>query len=133
METTILDCGHEPSPHSPYTTGYGEDLDGKRYCYACCADRDRASMIETGRATLYLVKTDKVHRIGCNSHPVHAITNWPGSLSFPVYHVRKGRHNIAGRRYDCWFHGPDGFVWHAVQYGEWAQIAHCRRTKERAK
>lgn len=90
-------------------------------------------MVETGRATLYLVKTDKTHRIGLDSHSVWAITNWPGSLSFPVYGVRKGRHNIAGSRYDCWFNGPDGHVWHAVQYGEWTQIAHCRRTKEKTR
>jgi hypothetical protein len=26
----------------------------------------------------------------------------------------------------------EGHIWHAVQYGEWTQIAHCRRTKEKA-
>lgn len=52
---SILDCGHEPSEHSNTTTGYGEDLAGRTYCYACCAERDKKDMIETGRATMYLV------------------------------------------------------------------------------
>lgn len=34
-----------------------------------------------------------------------------------------------GVRYDTWFTGPDGKQWHAVQYGDNTQIAHCRRTK----
>ena len=102
------DCGHGGA-------GHGTDAQGKTFCYACCAERDKADMIRTGRATLYL--TDK------------AITNWPGSLRFDFGEVRVGRHNIAGKRYDAWFRGPDGAAWHAVQYGDNTQICHCRRVK----
>lgn len=117
-----LDCGHEPSPHGEHTTGYGTDpVTGKTRCWECCAVVDRASMVEHGdskRLPLYL-------------HEGH-VSNWPGSLKFKVWGVTKGRHNIARTRYDFRFHGPDGFVWRGTQYGEWTQVAHCRRTKERS-
>lgn len=118
MEPEMLDCGHMSTP-TQLTVGYGIDADGKRHCYACCAVRDRAQMEEAGKATLYLVEER-------GKRP--EITNWPGSLRFPAGPVRKGRHNIAGTRYDTWFDGPGG-TWHAVQYGENTQIAHCKRVK----
>ena len=118
MEATqILDCGHEPSAHLPITTGYGTDASGRTSCYACCADMDRAQMIRDGRTTLYLRKSERSGEV----------TNWPGSLRFRTGPVVKGRHNLAGTRYDTWFTGPDGREWHAVQYGENTEIAHCKR------
>jgi hypothetical protein len=121
MDMEKLDCGHEPSPHSDITTGYGITPDGKKHCYACCAENDKARMIETGRATLYLTKEKESGRA--------LITNWPGSLIFRGGPVRAGRHNIARCRYDAWFTGPDGATWHAVQYGDNTQIAHCKRVR----
>jgi hypothetical protein len=115
----LLECGHPESEHSDFTRGYGRDKDGSRFCYACCADRDRQQMKEDGRTCLYLAKDDKGWKV----------TNWPGSLVFRPSYVKKGSHNIAGTRLDAWF-AFEGHVWHAVQYGEWTQIAHCRRTKE---
>ncbi len=112
MNATILECGHAPSEHSDITTGYGVAENGDRHCYACCAERDRASMRETGRATLYL--TEK------------GITNWPASLCLPVEHRKTGRHNIARKRYDVWF-SFEGQHWHGVQYGDNTQIVHCKR------
>lgn len=118
----MLDCGHEPSPHSGITTGYGVDVEGKKYCYDCCARRDREQMLRDGRATMYLVSE------ALNGYTTHKMTNWPGSLSLPVYRVKKGHHNIAGTRHDFWF-ALAGDTWHGVQYGESTQIAHCRRLK----
>ena len=126
MTTEILECGHPESEHSSFTRGYGTDEHGKRHCYACCAERDRASMIETGKATLYLT-VESESRDGFGGK----VTNWPGSLVFRTGRVHKGRHNIAGTRYDAWFKGPDGKEWHAVQYGDNTQIAHCKRVKGR--
>lgn len=114
-------------PTPPQTGGSGYGLDPQtsaKVCYACCGLRDRESMIKHGDATLYLVRSDNGQ---------WKITNWPASLSFPCGSPRKGRHNIAGSRYDAWFAGPDGFIWHAVNYGENSQIARCRRTKEPSK
>lgn len=122
---SVCDCGHEPSPCKSFTTGYGTDPEtGKRYCYACCAVRDVESMRETGRAVLYLVRGKVGER--------WRVTNWPESLSFPAYGVkRKPRGGGFGaERIDAYFNGPDGYVWHAVNRGD-NQIARCKRTKQR--
>lgn len=118
----ILDCGHPPSPHESFTTGYGLGADGKTYCYACCAERERASMVTTGRATLYLVD-------GCDGRP-YRVTDWPGHLSFAVGRVRCSARGggFGSQRTDAWFTGPDGRTWHAVSRGD-SQIARCRRVK----
>lgn len=110
------------NPDSFGTAGYGEDEHGRRYCFACCAVRDLASMAETGRATLYLTGKPGEYRI----------TNWPDSLSFIPYKARIGRHNMAGKRYDVWFSGPGELPslsaeWHGVSYGDNTQICHCKR------
>jgi len=115
----MLECGHAESPHSTITRGYGTDAQGNRHCYDCCAAMDRASMIETGKATMYLTEGETGSWI----------TNWPGNVRFRTGAVRKGRHNMARVRYDTWFTGPDGKEWHAVQYGDNTQIAHCKRTE----
>jgi hypothetical protein len=114
-----LDCGHEPSEHSDFTTGYGKDANGKTFCYACCAKNDKAQMIRDGRATLYLTAEKETNRF--------AVTNWPGSLSFPVGSIKTGRHNIARTVTTAYFSGPDGKTWSARQYGDMSDLAHCRR------
>ena len=131
-DTTILTCGHVPSPHPEFTTGYGSDAERNTYCYECCAQRERQSMIETGSATLYLVKRPVPDSV----RPVSEawqwwVTDWPGTLAFQAVALHKGRHNIARVRYDFSFRGPDGFWWRGTSYGDNTQIAHCRRTKER--
>jgi len=104
------------------TTGYGVDDDDNKICYSCCADQDREWMIAQGKIHLYLCPVK-------NSTLNWTVKNWPGSLVFPVWAQKKGRHNIAGTRYDVWFSGPDGHRWHGVQYGDQTQICHCKRTK----
>jgi len=112
--TTRLDCGHELAQYVEGVTGYGKDSEGKRYCYACCAQRDREQMARDGRITLYLTGS--------------TLSNWPGTLNFTVQKVRVGRHNMAGKRYDVWFK-VDGEQWHGVQYGDNTQLCHCKRSK----
>jgi hypothetical protein len=123
-ETVILDCGHPESNNgSGCGTGYGQDKHGKRYCYACCAERDKRSMRETGRAVLYLTTKPDLGGDYGNAE----ITNWPGSLKLTGrYH--KGSHNIARTRYDVWFKF-EGQNWWGVTYGEDTQICHCKRVK----
>lgn len=58
------------------------------------------------------------------------VTNWPGSLRFPVYAQSHGSHNIGRNRHDVWLEGPDGHIWHGVQIGDWNQVCHAKRTKE---
>lgn len=114
-----LDCGHEPSTHSQYDTGYGTDANGKTACYECCAEHEKQAMRDIGKATLYLTGNDSKG---------YEVTDWPGLLRLNPYRVTHGRHNIAGTRTDAWFNF-EGKPWHCVQYGEWTQIAHCKRTK----
>ena len=111
----LLDCGHKASEHSDFTTGYGVDAEGKKHCYECCAKQDKEWMIENGRITLYLSDDE--------------VTNWPGSLRFKVGYKKEGHHNMAGKRYDVWFTGPNGKNWHGVQYGDNIQLCHCKRIK----
>jgi len=123
------------------TTGYGIDEDGNRFCFRCCGVQDRESMVETGRAVLYLAKRnlsdgELAHGLMFSVGPglgrrigTHEVTNWPGSLRFRTWGPTKGSHNIAGSRYDVWFIGPDAEAWWGVQYGDWTQICHCKRLK----
>jgi hypothetical protein len=134
----ILDCGHVASEHSEHTTGYGVHADGSKHCYACCAEQDKKTMRDTGRTVLYLSMSGDANtahgttlaRPICGSYYYgqHRVTNWPGSLELPVHGIKVGRHNIAGRRYDFWF-AFEGTQWHGVQYGDYTQIAHCKRLK----
>jgi len=118
-------CSHcknwipRPAPKNGGGTGYVVKRNGHKVCYQCCAVADKQRMEKAGSATLYLVTDTRPQ-----------VMNWPGTLRFNVINGTSGRHNIAGRRFDVWFHGPDGYVWHGTQYGESTQLCHCRRTKE---
>lgn len=110
-------CGKTKTHKSDITTGYGVVDGDKKHCFECCGETDREYMVANGKMTLYL--DTKARTVG----------NWPGTLKFNVGTINKGYHNIARVRYDFWFPGPDGKTWHGVQYGDWTQIAHCKRTK----
>jgi len=110
-------------PSDSCTTGYGVRDDGSKICFDCCGIRDKQIMIKAGNSKtlpLYLVVKEAQWWV----------TNWPNTLSFQVHHLRKGKHNIAGTRYDVWFQGPDNKTWHGTQYGDWTQIVHCKRIKK---
>lgn len=132
---TCHDCG--TSTHK-----YGHDNDNRYYCYRCCAQRDLDAMAQEGRAVLYLtlITPEPYH----TRHYVdrkgiaHAakLTNWPGSLTFDNVCIS---YNSTGHytpnagymsRYDVWFTVKgDPYWWHGVQYGDYTQLTHCRRTK----
>lgn len=116
-------CGETGEAKTDFTPGYGKVPEGgwrglqggMILCYACIAKLERAEMLDTKRMALY----------DCDNE----VTNWPGSLRFRVAYRSKGRHNIAGNRYDLWFTGPDGRPWWGVRYGDNTQIVHCREIK----
>ena len=119
------ECGEDKVHDSTISTGYGTDADGRKICFDCCAENDRQSMIDNGHSKclpLYL----------SNREGKCELTNWPGTLRFSIRAHRRNGHNIAGFRTDVWFAGPDGHIWHGVQYGGFTQICHCRRTKQMA-
>jgi hypothetical protein len=128
-------CGEVLPVQTEGGTGYAyETENGPPVCYACCGEIDRARMIETGRAVLYLThnRASGNYSNTFGQYVDGKVSNWPGTLNFPA-RVRIGRHNIAGRRYDVWFNGPDGYEWHGVQYGDNSQLTHSKRTKTKSK
>jgi hypothetical protein len=118
----LLDCGHEESDHSSFTSGYGVDKDGKKFCYECCANQDKESMRQYGNIDLYLVINKD------QSHNKYSVTNWPGSLRIPVMYYKNGKHNMAGSRIDVWF-VFESQTWHGVNYGENSEVCHCKKVK----
>lgn len=113
-------CGQDKPVHKDGGTGYGYNDKEETICYACCGERDKADMQANGKATLYLTMEQGKPAM---------VSNWPGTLKIEPHHIRVGRHNIAGKRYDAWFTGPDGNPWHGVTYGDNTQICHCKRIK----
>ena len=118
---TCCDCGETKPVNPSGGTGYAvfENGRGDKVCYACCAIRDKARMTAESRVALYLVTRE--NRL--------VVSNWPGTLEFPVMESRAGAHNIAGSRIDAWFVDHDGSRWHGVQYGDNTQLIHCRKLK----
>jgi hypothetical protein len=136
-DNVILDCGHKPSPHHYFATGYGRDEGGRKHCYSCCADLDRKYMEAHDRMLLYLslgeARTSSARNGGSTYRRASfyaKVQNWPGSLAFPCY-VRVGKHNLAGVRYDAWFADHRGREWHGVCVGGGTQILHCRKVTSR--
>lgn len=119
MET--LDCGHVPSEHSSFTTGYGTDDEGKTSCYACCLVSDLAYMATTDTMGAYL------------SMDGATITNWPGGTLARVtwLSITKG-YTPTGGAYDRVYvnaRDADGGTWHGRGQGKGMCVV-LRRNKE---
>lgn len=79
----VCDCGHMPTfPRSSFTTGYGTDDAGLRYCFACCTERDRAGISE-GRPLFAYLSGDGRH-----------VANWTGDTLLRV--TRETRRTMYG-------------------------------------
>lgn len=129
VEKTVVMCGVCGRSITPAanSSGHGIDGNGAAVCYACCAELDKAQMRETGKAILYLTML----QYGDRTFPPRAsfVSNWPGSLRIDCTSITRGRHNIAGVRYDVWF-VFEGYYWHGITYGDNTQLCHCRKTKQ---
>ena len=117
-------CGYAITSSNEVGTGYAINESGDMVCYSCCAKEEKRWMIENGKIDLYLIRRD-------NLESMYEVSNWPGTLRFPVRCVKTGKHNIAKVRKDVWFNF-DGYVWHGVQYGNDSEICHCKKTKRAA-
>lgn len=132
--SAVASCLLPGAPEAPLWFQYarsklrmGETIERSlAYCYACCAEREKARMLETGRAVLYLTRETIA-----GGHVRHFATDWPGELKFRAHTLSKGRHNIARTRIDVWFVGPDGKPWHGVNIGD-NQLLRCRRIQKGA-
>ena len=126
-----FDCKNTFPVKRKGATGYATLREPKdeKVCYECCGKREWADMQATGVATLYLNHTTTGLACGCSgpSQDHYRVSNWPNTLTFKVDKIKKGKHNIAGSRYDVWFTDKDGRAWHGVQVGENTQLTHCKR------
>lgn len=111
---------------------YGKDTLDNILCYSCCGERDKVTMIETGKFVGYLVKGNSDNFPPFQT-PKFYLKNWPGSLVFEVVGVRKYKtRGIEKERTQFRFIGPDGAVWTGRQMGVHNEIARCKRTKYRS-
>lgn len=135
-----LDCGHKaPVFEAGHVggTGYAVTRDGKQLCYPCSSEREAEHMRTSGRTSLYLswrgpITSKQTREENEANMPV--VTDWPGTLKFPVLQFTSRKASCFGRpieRTDFWFAGPDGYVWHGVNKGD-MQLASCKRTKRLA-
>ena len=103
-----LDCGHPESEHSDITTGYATCVDGRRICYECAADSDRAHMIGTGRIVAYL------------SGDGRTVSTWPGVPLMRVTSETVARTASFGYKTTRTYLravAPDGTRWHGTSPG----------------
>lgn len=133
METfRCEECDKDKPVQHEGGTGYasfGENRE-KKVCYECCAKIEWRHMQMTGQATLYLHQHES--DCVCPDGPISYVSNWPNTLKFPVQQLTEGRHNIARTRCDVWFKDRDNRTWWGVSYGDWTQLVHCRRLKDRS-
>lgn len=114
-------------------TGYGCDhVTHAPVCYRCCAEREKQSMRDTGRACLYLCRSHDASILRTDARALYAsdwtVADWPGELSIPVRSIKRGAHNWRNvQRFDAWFIW-EGYVWHGVCLGD-TQIIRCKRTR----
>lgn len=99
-----LDCGHEPSPHSDFTTGTAHTPDGREICWTC-ADSEQAHELETADAFTGYLSCD-----GRN------ITTWSGGVLARVIDLNTtaGYTPSGGRfeRVSTWVTTADGARWY---------------------
>lgn len=98
-------------------------ITGEILCYSCCDEFDKQRLFGAKPGDkFYMYLTGNIQH-------GYYVSNWPGSFKLRVY-PRKGRHNIAGARYDFWFYfGNNAF--HGVQYGDNTQVAYIRCLKNK--
>ncbi len=117
-------CKKQKTHESDHTTGYAIGENEEKICFECCGYEDKANMILNGRNTLYFSYEGS---LGKNM----TVSNWPGTFKRHVHTWSMGRHNWGLHRYDVWFDGPDGFIWHGVTIGDHTQLCHCKRTQRK--
>lgn len=118
----LLECGHEPSPHEAFTTGYGVNREtGARSCYDCCLKRELEEMRGAQRWTAYL------------SEDGTALQNWPGGTLARVTRITERRNNFAGKLYHVWAVTAEGVWWYGDGLGKgmYIQIRRSNRQTEK--
>lgn len=112
----ILDCGHEPSPHSKHTTGTVHVGETGEVCWNCGFVHEHQYMRGADKFTAYLSENGE------------AITTWPGQALARVTYLNQGRHNIGGSLYRFNAIDHDGARWYGTSPGK-GMYARLRRAK----
>ena len=115
--TTILECGHEPTPDSGCGTGYSIARDtGRRSCYACSDNLEREAMLHSdGKFFAYL------------SSDGYRVTTWSGGQLGTVERLTRNARQTFVRVI-----GQDGWMWAGVGPAESGTYVSLRRLKVRA-
>ena len=79
-----LACGHEPSPHSDFTTGTAYTTDGREICWECADKEQRAALL-----------TEKHYFSYLNSDATK-LTTWSGGTLATIRRLWKVGNNFAG-------------------------------------
>lgn len=111
--------------------------DLRKVCYVCAASIDQDHMDKTGKITLYLdgLSSLRLNPARTNKQKTASgvkimVSNYCGSLSYPVELVRTGNGGINKIRRDIYFTDHAGRVWWGVQFGNKSPLVYCKRMKE---
>lgn len=107
----ICDCGHKPSRHESFTTGYGTNPnDNCTYCYACCTKQDKEEIANAKPG-------DKICHYVNSAFTL--VTNWPGRSLMRITHIGE-KHNFSRYGYHSnnrrYFRAVDlqGRIWKGI-------------------
>jgi hypothetical protein len=121
----LLDCGHKPSPHNDFTTGYGVDDKGKKSCYDCCLKWEKEQMRKYGNVMAY---HSRMKTGGPGTYEPHAVTLWPGNVISDQVHILSHlTDNFGGERTYLRF-VFEGEIWSGFSMGEGTYLR-AKRTK----
>jgi hypothetical protein len=111
------DCNKEILPESSCATTPEET----KICYACAAQRDKIIMDSyfspnpPQEAFILYLSGDQV-------------SNWPNTLTFQAFNIRKGKHNIARTQIRVRFLDHKNRPWYGINIGG-NQILRCKPRK----
>jgi hypothetical protein len=126
--TTVLDCGHVPTPPTsfhangvPLTTGYARTRDERVICYTCAEAEERAAILQADRYSAYLSRDDKGRYYASTWTGAELMTVARDRWGAPRVSVaRVGFRDVTGRspeRYTVHLIDPSGARWIGVGPG----------------
>jgi len=110
-------CGKEVIPEE-FSSGYGEDKNGNKICYSCCAELDKKELRENGKLRGYFYNNE--------------FTNWPGSFKIPITYYKKSVNNFGAIRTDFWLTW-EGNHYYGRHVGNYSNLATIRKIKRKSR
>ena len=119
-------CGKEIES-SGIGTGYATNNKYEKICYSCCGIIDAEELRENGKLFGYFTYKTVKHTSSMKTYEDKKFTNWPGTFTIPVYHMRVSRNNFGAERRDFWFNWEGRNYW-GVSIGD-NECARVRKVK----